>query len=671
MDNIKRTFRVRGVYGAIPFFFTLILCLSSCAPPIKPLPITSTTHASSPSPGLQNTPIIYLTATVHDSPTPREPVKSPTAVPSRQTPNPVILICWDAGQAALVYQSMQDGSLPHFADLAEHGLRADYAQTVDPPLSAPAQNSLATGSFPASTGIVSNAFHNPNDSFYWYRQGFDEPLDQAEPVWVTASRHGLVTAALFIVGASPALPSQMADYTIDYGIRDAYSRQVTITLQPSTAYQEVYPTFSPVLQGSYFIPQVALIKLFVLDTSDDQTVNYDTVLLQAESGQTAKIETPPHMLLKIGEWGPLLLLPNLTAGADFLIQEISPTQVRLYHTGIYHNIAAPRSLLEALNRKFSFFPSGPDEYALEHNWITHEDNLYLLERASKWMAAVTAWVFDNYQPDLLVSWLDGFDSASHTYLLVDPQQTDYTPELATQYASYFLRAVNLADQALEIILRTVDLDETTILLTADHGFSAAHTTINVNTLLEKAGLLTLDSRDYVVVEKTNALAVASGGAVNIYINLLGREKDGNVLIDDYAELQSQIVDLLRALVDPNNNQPVFQRVLRREELASIHLDHPYSGDVFAQANPGYNLDGWRGKNLVFEPSQMLAQHGYDSTIPGMHAFFIAAGAGVPKDGRVIPPVNIVDLAPTIAFLLGFPPPITFDGSPIPALAEFH
>ncbi len=91
--------------------------------------------------------------------------------------------------------------------------------------------------------------------------------------------------------------------------------------------------------------------------------------------------------------------------------------------------------------------------------------------------------------------------------------------------------------------------------------------------------------------------------------------------------------------------------------------------MFAQANPGYHLDGWRGNDFVFSPTDFYGQHGYDSSLPEMHTIFIAAGYGVPLSNAMIPPLKIVDYAPTIALLLGFTPAGTVDGSIIPAFIQ--
>ena len=599
-----------------------------------------------------------ITPTASPDILPTEIPVTETAAPTRQS---VVLISWDAARADIVYGLMESGTLPTFASVAERGIRAEYAQTIDPSLTAAAHNSISSGSYPTRTGITSNSFHVAGDDFYWYRKGFEEPMDEAEPVWVTASRSGLTTAAVFFPGGAPSLEDQMADYTIGYGLQDAYSNQRKVSLSAAEGWSDTPASFSDPLAGTFNIQNVGAVHLYVIDSTDDAVQNYDTVILNKK-----RSGSEPAQTLGVAEWGSLILLDHAYAGADFLIQEITSETVTLYHTGIEHNTASPDDLLDALNEKFGCFPAGADSYALEDGWITEEDFLYQLERQSVYMAEVAAWVYTTYHPDLMFTWQDPFDSAGHQFFMTDPRQLDYSPERADQYQAYYNQAAAVADRSLGIMLDAFDLENTTLLMVGDHGMAPIHSVVYVNTILEQAGLLTLDSSNAVVLGKTKAFAIASGGAVHIYINLVGREKGGGtVTAEEYPVIQAQIIELFKNLLDPVTNDPVFQRVLAGSELAPLGLDHPNSGDVFAQAVPGYHLDAWRGNDFVFDPADFYGQHGYDSSLDEMHAIFIAAGAGVPAASEIIPPVKVVDYAPTIALLLSFDPTETVDGVPIP------
>lgn len=635
--------------------FTLLCCDSQETPTILPaLTSTPTSVEKTSLPIPTQTQLPTKTTTPTSEPT-------ETITKSRS----VFLVSWDGARADLIYEMIEAGFMPNFANLLNNGIHAEYAASIDPSLTAPAHSSISTGLYPDQTGIVSNTFHNQNDSFYWYRQGFEEPIDQNEPIWVKASNEGYLTAALFFPGGSPSFPGQTADLTIGYGLRDAYSNQVRVELESAANSWEgsQVESFSPPFEGSFVIPTVSRVYVYLIDSSDDGNRNYDLVFLNTVRNFASG---PPPIGLK--QWGSLELIKSTCAGADFQLQEINDgfekIDIMLYHTGVYHNAASPQNLLHGLNEKWGFFPAGADSYALENGWIEHEDYLKMLERSSTWMSAVAAWVFNEYQPDLFLTWQNDFDSAGHAWLLTNERQPGYTPALAAEYRDFYIETAKIADHALDSMLDVIDLENSVVLLVADHGMTPVHTNVYVNTILEQAGLLKLDRRNYVIVDESRAFAVASGGAVHIYLNLQGHEADGFISQDEYEVIQDQIIELLSKTVDPTTDEPVFQIILRQSELSLVHLDHPNSGDIFAQASPGYVLDGWRGNDQVFEPIDYFGQHGYSSSEPDMRSIFIAAGAGIVPDSSSIPPISILDYAPTIARILGLSEKHTFDGSVI-------
>lgn len=639
--------------------FILLLLLLGCnqATPTEFFKVSTT----KPSETATSVPVIEPLETAISVPI-IEPLETATNVPTRQS---VVLISWDAARTDTVYGLMETGFLPTLASLAAGGIRAEYAQTIDPSLTAAAHNSISSGSYPTHTGITSNSFHVAGDDFYWYRRGFDEPMDDAEPIWVTASRNGLTTAAVFFPGGTPVLDDQLADYTIGYGVEDAYSIQRKVELSAAQGWSDTPGSFSEPLAGSFTIQDVGPVYLYVIDSTDDNVQNYDTVTMN-----TNRSGNEPAQTLRVSEWGSLVLLKHAYAGADFLIQEITSNTVTLYHSGVEHNTASPSELLNALNENFGCFPAGGDSYALEHGWITEEDFMHQLTRQSLYMAEVASWLYSTYHPDLMLTWQDPLDSAGHQFFMTDPRQLNYSPERAKQYQEYYNQAAAVADHSLSIMLEAIDLHNTTVLMVGDHGMAPIHSVVYVNTLLEQAGLLTLDVQNNVILSQTKAFAIASGGAVHIYINLVGREKGGGTVTEEeYSSVQQQIIDIFTDLMDPVIATPVFQRVLARSELGPLGLDHPNSGDVFAQAVPGYHLDGWRGNDAIFAQADFYGQHGYDSSLLEMHSIFIAAGAGVHMHGTVLPPVKVVDYAPTIAWLLSFKPASTVDGSLIPAFVQ--
>ena len=284
------------------------------------------------------------------------------------------------------------------------------------------------------------------------------------------------------------------------------------------------------------------------------------------------------------------------------------------------------------------------------------------------------------------------DGSGHQFLLIDPRQpTDFTNPASifegqdaakvTRYRTYLKEAYQVANQAVQAIIDAVGTDKhgepnSNIFVVSDHGFAPFHTAVSINNLLASNGI------DPTQVQ---VRAVTSGPAANIYISLAGREPDGTVSQAEYLVLQQQVVEILKNFFDTNplytlgsRKRPVFDKVhtrpvdLRdpdfgRSTNAFIGQD---SGDVFAVLSLGYNFDGTqnpvvirRGDPASTQPilsvPNFYGAHGYDPQLLSMSAIFYAAGPDVGKGA--LPRVRNVDIAPTIAHLLGVPPAPTVHG----------
>ena len=92
----------------------------------------------------------------------------------------------------------------HIASIGERGLRADALRPVFPTLTFPNHYSIATGKAPGEHGLVANEFPDENrENWYGYKDRVsvqDGGWYLAEPVWVTAERAGMRTAAFYFVG---------------------------------------------------------------------------------------------------------------------------------------------------------------------------------------------------------------------------------------------------------------------------------------------------------------------------------------------------------------------------------------------------------------------------------------------------------------------------------------
>ncbi len=309
----------------------------------------------------------------------------------------------------------------------------------------------------------------------------------------------------------------------------------------------------------------------------------------------------------------------------------------------------------------------------------------------------------NPNADLVLGYIEQPDGSEHQFLLTDPRQaTDFTnpnsigtgqdAAKVARYAKYVEVAYQAANTAVQKVIEAVGVDasgkpNSDIIVTSDHGFSPFHTAVSMNNLLRNAGF-----------DSNKVRAVVSGPAVNIYINLKGREAAvagvTQVEVAEYLTLQKQVIDLLKGFVDTNSNYTngaasvgVFDKIYNRDVPATATTANEVinargtfigqdTGDVFALLKTGYNFDGTQTTPVirkgdtaptttapaVLSVPNFYGAHGYDPTLPEMKAIFYAAGPDIVS--QPLGSVRNIDIAPTIEKILNVAPAATVNGKAI-------
>jgi len=588
--------------------------------------------------------------------TPRPlPTRTPEPTPSPAAgsgPRAVVLLL-DGAQAGRVNGYVADGTMPTLARLKAQGAMAQYALSVDPSLSAAADASLATGAYPAATGVVAGRFHRPGDDLNRAIDASSELEIGAETVWRTAMREARRTAAVCWPGTNLDSPATLADYTVTSGDVDAASAQHEVTLGEAQAWRAAPRSFSPLREGTFTITgNVPLATLYVLalDTTDNDTVDYDTVILSRSREAGAQ-----SLRLRQGETAPFLVDEHIVSGAHLTLTHTGADTVTIFQSRVCYNRAQPSELVRQINKRFGFIPAGADAAALENGWITPEQFVAAVEMQSGWISDVTAFVLETYKPEVLFAAQSAADELQHEFLLVDPRQPGHSAELAAEYDGYVRRGYALADAAAGEVAGALDLSRGTLFVVSGHGMAPVHSQVYANSILGQAGLLAYvgGSGPQVNAARSKAVAYAAGGAAHIFINLSGREPGGIVASEDLPVVQDAIVAAFEQVTD-EAGQPVFSRVLRHGDLARLGLDAANAGDVFVQAAPGYAVSDER-QATIFGPAPYYGEHGFAADLPEMHGIFLAAGRGIRAE-PALGPVHIVDLAPTLDRLLGLKSP---------------
>lgn len=154
-----------------------------------------------------------------------------------------------------------------------------------------------------------------------------------------------------------------------------------------------------------------------------------------------------------------------------------------------------------------------------------------------------------------------------------------------------------------------------------------------------------------------------GGNLNaVYINLEGQKLNGIVKPGkEYKQVREEIINSLKLLIDPDDGQPVFEHVYRKEEI--------YNGPFLDEAPdilviPRNFSDYTMGKELLTDDKKpIIAYRPSPRGVTGNHrlkGIFLSLGRNI-RRGEQIKGARIIDLFPTIYHIFGLQIPADVDG----------
>jgi len=232
------------------------------------------------------------------------------------------------------------------------------------------------------------------------------------------------------------------------------------------------------------------------------------------------------------------------------------------------------------------------------------------------------------------------------------------------------RYLGLIDRTYEIVDRTIgrileqSSEDSLVVVVADHGVIGFHSPRNVNDvvseILARENLLFYQKLPF---QPGNKPQIGKGlidwsrtkaiffDSIYIYINVEGREPDGIVKPEEYEGLRNRIMDALRSYKDPKLGICPFSLILKSEEAESIGFYGDRIGDIIVTVRPGGLYGEGHGSFLP------TAEYGISS----LKATLVMAGPGLKRNYKLRRPVHLVDVAPTIAYLMDIPAPKQAEG----------
>ncbi len=582
----------------------------------------------------------------------------------------VVLVSYDGVGADLAWRWIVDGVADEpdgLAAMAREGLSVRRLRIADPTLTSVSHAVLATGRPPAETGIVGNSFRPPGGALGERVNGFSM-VPEAPTLWQVARARGLRVGSLLWPAGAAGVAAEAADFGLGWPNRPAAPAAV-LELDPETAgttgelpsADGVAPLawslvfdFAPGAEPERVEAVVALV-----DGNPDGKPRWDTVGIRAPGSGDWTLHGDRDWFSVEAE----LRLPDVLGldrwGSWSKVVHLDPLRGRLtlYRGAVWRTVGWPERFETELTDAIGPWPGIPDDPKLADWWLDAAHGIDLdvyleqIERLDRWLDDAARWVVDHEEFDLLLAYHPGPDEYQHSSLIVDQDQWAWSPGRELAAAEGLKRVGRSVDRSIATLWSLLDCERDALIAVSDHGLLPITDEVALNLALAEAGLVTVETGDGGrpwIAPSSPMAAVAGGGAGHLYLNLQGRDLGGVVRRAEAGELLARAVKVMADLsVD---GRPAVERVVGRDELAELGLDHPSSGDLVVFLEPGFAASNRLSGDIV-APTKYYGQHGFLARHDAMCGMLFARGAAIGR-GRV-DELAATEVAPMVARLLGF------------------
>lgn len=367
--------------------------------------------------------------------------------------------------------------------------------------------------------------------------------------------------------------------------------------------------------------------------------------------------------------------------------------------------ATPVSIAEELGSPASLF----------EDWSLQQDGDYdgfreNLVSVAERQTDVFLDLVGEYDTDFGMTVYDGSDRIQHFfwkhYDESHPRHTDAEAALAEAIPEYY----RTLDESIGRILDAA-ADDCNVLVISDHGFGPLTKDVYIDEVLDEHGYLTREStanpqnaldrmlssvvsrawttirrldfdttvkrvlpetllqqgreikndenRD-IVWEETEAFFTTLSGQA-IHLNLEGRFENGTVSAAEYESLLESLKSDLLDLRDPQTGETLVRNVFRSDEVFEGEAVET-GPDLIVETHPQYTLKGGRSEDVVAPSTQNAHDRSGDHRTEGI---LVADGPAFRSES--IPDATILDIAPTLLYLMGSPIPDAMDGDVLESL----
>jgi len=631
----------------------------------------------------------------------------------------LLMLGWDAALPDLIQKFTAEGSMPVTKKLIDKGWFSRMITTF-PPLTAAAWGAITSGAGPGTAAVPSLMVHKPGEPLDKWHTSFSRHILCAETLWEAGAKDGNKTLLVnwpvtwplkldngiqLAASLNPPfryfymplwdIASSAIFSTSVERCNQIQGRSVQVQPQPATGWTNLPAHRNTPLEITIEVPPTyAKGRQYHLLLLDSQGGGYDQVLISRSKDASESVAA-----LNPGQKSDWIDETFTNSKGQFqkgrfyfyLVKLESPESFKLYQSAINtaEEITLPPELTQELDAAAGPYIEVDDPWAYMDGWIDIDFYLDQLTAQNDWWEKATCYGLDKIDWDMAFSWVGTIDHIQHVlYGGIDPKSCHYNSEEAPQIMAHIRRVYSEVDERIGRILEHVDLANTLVCLVSDHGFSSLERSPYIKHHLAKAGLLALDLNTETGAmdidwSRTKCFPLEPGHA-HIFVNLKGRDPDGIVDPEDYEKVQEEIIDVLLSLRDPVTGAHVVATAMRKQESGTLGVfenqGYERIGDVLFALKPQYMANPFIYPAAVkyrdgteryipnpenFEPAQLHRNFtGVHLSLPSlkeMHAAVVLAGNDIPNMARKNP-INVIDLAPTLAYLLGTPTPADAEGN---------
>lgn len=602
-------------------------------------------------------------------------------------PKKLVLIGLDAPIPHRVLRLVEAGELPTFGRLLAEGVYAENCLVPHPTITPPNWTSIVTGAWAGTHGITCFNVHNPGDPLDEIHQGFTTEDCRAEYIWDAAERGGKNVILMNYPSSWPPTHNGIQVAGAGLSINEwrfgaGFGHQMSIAEDQLFATEE-YPLASVIelepasnwagiggLESALEAPIPLQFRDALHEVVDEKNLwllvtkgrqGYETALLAREKSAEGVIAR-----LREKEWSePLRDTFETVDGAKegvfrCKLVELSDDaeRLRLYFTPICQLDGWSRP--EEIARQIPWDEGMPLPHLpmaqLKMEWIDVETFTELVDIQNAGFAECAEWLLNTQEWDCFFMHAHCPDWAYHAYLeQTDPVTCDDARDLA-RHTKAEARLYASLDGMIARILAAAGDDALTVIV-SDHGAVPAELRFNAQQALVRAGLTVLredaeTGERQIDWRKTRAACQRS---VYVYVNLKGRDPDGIVEPgEEYEQVRDEVVRALQDYEDPGTGERPVRLALRREDARMIGLYGDMVGDVIYGIGPRFGgaTGGCHGQQLP------TIEHGDGS----MRGLLMMHGPGIKAGERLKRTVWLVDIVPTVCYLMGIPVPAQCEGA---------